>query len=468
MDIVNKIINEEIQKSLLIFEAPRFKRELENIPQTNDFSLRQNDWYKKLDAYKEDPFVFVTFSTIPKLGINPKNDFDTPTGIYGYPLYGGIDSGKISVFATDRPYALVFRPTNPDKILNFATYTEEDYNKDIIKLKNYFTGFPNDSIYHNAKSNAYQQDKPSSWIWNTLKDLSDTIKMDREHKTSSQFQWNQIMYNILGYEGAYDSAGESIIHENEPFQAVFFRTNTVELIELINKTEKEDITTKGQTETSNSTFLKLKPAILYGFGNSDVAVNSLQDLTLNFKSLKNKKISLKDITLSNIRFKEGEMTELRFENVLFENCRFDNLEIDRCFFKDCNFSNTMFFSTSISRKSLFYSCQFNSVIFDDNNIFLSYPDNISFTNCRFVNFTALKPLPTKGNKKAKYINCNFEYDAKIYLDVLKDYMSLDSNTIQNLIKSLNFKNLNVSAENTYKSQTELRQEAKAYLEKISQ
>ena len=36
--------------------------------------------------YKDDPNVYISFTTIDKLGINPNSKFNTPNGIYTYPI----------------------------------------------------------------------------------------------------------------------------------------------------------------------------------------------------------------------------------------------------------------------------------------------------------------------------------------------------------------------------------------------
>ena len=39
-----------------------------------------------LEKYKGRTDIFVTYTKLPKLGINPNNVFDTPTGVYSYPI----------------------------------------------------------------------------------------------------------------------------------------------------------------------------------------------------------------------------------------------------------------------------------------------------------------------------------------------------------------------------------------------
>ena len=39
-----------------------------------------------VDKYKNDPDVYISFTTIDKIGINPRSVYNTPNGIYCYPL----------------------------------------------------------------------------------------------------------------------------------------------------------------------------------------------------------------------------------------------------------------------------------------------------------------------------------------------------------------------------------------------
>jgi hypothetical protein len=99
---------------------------------------RWHDRYRLLQKYSGDPSVFVHFSDVNKLGINPSSNFSTPIGVYGYPvdyvieslggLYGpmgykesGYESQKYGSFdvpfAGNRQYAHVFRVRDLDRCL---------------------------------------------------------------------------------------------------------------------------------------------------------------------------------------------------------------------------------------------------------------------------------------------------------------------------------------------------------------
>lgn len=102
--------------------STRYKRETgENLPR----------WNERLMQYADAGGHFVHFSFFPKLGLNPINKYDTPTGFYAYPL----EKGKISSFATDRPYAIVVSLNDSGNFLRLSEYTEDDLQRDIGRLQ---------------------------------------------------------------------------------------------------------------------------------------------------------------------------------------------------------------------------------------------------------------------------------------------------------------------------------------------
>ena len=77
--------------------------------------------YDALKPYKDDPDMYITFTEIDKLGINPKSEFNTPIGIYCYPLKEiwveyDIESkesiGKVVPFAGKHPYIWLIEKKN--------------------------------------------------------------------------------------------------------------------------------------------------------------------------------------------------------------------------------------------------------------------------------------------------------------------------------------------------------------------
>ena len=100
--------------------------------------------HEYLEKYKDDPDIYISFSNIPKIGINPKSDFNTPLGIYTYPLkeiwkqrIGNRKETKDVPFAGDRKYIFILRSKNKKKFVNdmYKDYTSKDYDTDMDKLR---------------------------------------------------------------------------------------------------------------------------------------------------------------------------------------------------------------------------------------------------------------------------------------------------------------------------------------------
>src|SRR3982750_3207542 len=88
-------------------EKQRYARETGSKFSTFDQLVKLEQQYRASNNY----FLFVQYSSVNKLGINPKSPYDSPLGIYSYPLMTmGIDKfakGQVP-FATEREYIIVF------------------------------------------------------------------------------------------------------------------------------------------------------------------------------------------------------------------------------------------------------------------------------------------------------------------------------------------------------------------------
>ena len=108
----------------------------------------------------------------PKLGLNPLNNYDTPTGFYAYPL----QRGQIANFATDRPYAVVISPNDSVNLLNLKDYTEGDLQRDVLQLQAKF-GLTK-SVEMNARGNARVQ-TPGGMLWNITRVIANSQAPDK-------------------------------------------------------------------------------------------------------------------------------------------------------------------------------------------------------------------------------------------------------------------------------------------------
>lgn len=102
---------------------------------------------EKLKKYsvpaEQVPTHYMHFSDINKIGIKPKSGFDTPLGIYFYPvneiILRQLEEGKIP-YASERKFLHVVKPKPDAEILYNRNFTEEDFDDKLMKLFSSSTG----------------------------------------------------------------------------------------------------------------------------------------------------------------------------------------------------------------------------------------------------------------------------------------------------------------------------------------
>ncbi|CAM6053357.1 unnamed protein product [Sphagnum tenellum] len=98
---------------------------------------RYEDRVDALEQWHSDPSIYVSFTDLPKIGMNPTSGYDTPLGIYAYPLkemFGAFEDNAIP-FADDREYIQVLQST---KVTELSEYNQGDLERDISRLKEKF------------------------------------------------------------------------------------------------------------------------------------------------------------------------------------------------------------------------------------------------------------------------------------------------------------------------------------------
>lgn len=184
------------------------------------------DIKKYLDSKNINDY-YISFTKIPKLGINPKSIYATPLGIYAYPLkeiselYDWENEEDIIVpFPPrhERKYLFIFKFNG--SILELNKYTDEDFKNDSKQL---FTGGFN-----------FNQETPGKAIWELTRfNAIDEYDIEKDVLKIST-NWNKIFRN-LGYDGVIDystNSKDAIIHPQEPTQAVFFDYRYIEIIDM--------------------------------------------------------------------------------------------------------------------------------------------------------------------------------------------------------------------------------------------
>jgi len=121
-----------------------------------------------VDKYKNDEDVYISFTEIDKIGINPKSKFNTPVGIYTYPLkefsekyiFGSISAvdehnkiynkntvGSYAPFAGSAKYISFIRVKDKSHFIEdmYKDYGSDKYDKDIKILEEKYKNIINES-----------------------------------------------------------------------------------------------------------------------------------------------------------------------------------------------------------------------------------------------------------------------------------------------------------------------------------
>lgn len=189
--------------------------------------------YEQLEKYKDDPDVYITFTERDKVGINPNYVFNTPLGVYAYPLKDvwkdfNHESKQIYVpFAGSRPFIWVMRSTQPIQSIN--DYTKDQLYKDYDKILSlYSKKFGKREVMNDINDYKSNMDPlPFLALWRTTRSLS----TNWINSGKPAIAWNKILRQ-LGYNGIVDH-GNSIIHQSEPTQAVFLHGASFKTIDKI-------------------------------------------------------------------------------------------------------------------------------------------------------------------------------------------------------------------------------------------
>lgn len=278
-------------------------------------------WRDKLKEYSDLGGYFLHFSTEPKMGLNPKNVHDTPTGFYAYPL----NFRKIARFARSRPYMIVFKPGS-SRLLEMKTYGEADYKRDLDKLRDKYAARldPNLGRWEDmAVADTY-----AAKIWNVTRMLAN------ERVT----RWTMILLKVLGYDGVVDDC-LSIIYEQEPCQAVFFSTTKLELVTILQKDEKE-------TTLTNTNFIR-----------HNLTGKNLLTLGNEFRNSKFTGANLSGAGMSNIPFTGSDFSNANMSGVTairsnFEKSKFTGADLSGSDFSGSDFSGSDLSGVNMSGATL--------------------------------------------------------------------------------------------------------------------
>lgn len=223
---------------------------------------------KSLEKYKDDDSYFITFTSIEKVGLNPKTPFSTPVGVYAYKLKDVYDEllEKNYLFGVDRPSVNVIQ-LNTNKILDLENYSNKK--QDLQKLKKIYESEFKDSFenmvkeFESSKHLLYPINTDGKYVYGLMNHIS-----NKKSGKSGQVQKSMVYFNVLlrkmGYDVVIDRTGT--IHLLQPSQAVFLTPSSYKVVEkIINKNydvETQKTSTywyKGMNPTVDNVILKKTP-----------------------------------------------------------------------------------------------------------------------------------------------------------------------------------------------------------------
>lgn len=220
------------------------------------------DYVETLSAEQIDK-SFVSFTTIDKLGINPKSKYDTPNGIYAYPLGSVLhaiqrDMGRtfssILPFAGEAPYFNVFEVEG--NVISLHEYNQvETTLKKLIDFGNKVAAANNKKM--GALPEEYRQLYTAEELWSYSLYIANGFNEDPLSSPSIARKWATV-FRKVGVDGVIDE-GAGIIHENEPRQAVFFTSEVIKNVKRFVNASNNGSTGKKQPSTAkDGTFYMLK------------------------------------------------------------------------------------------------------------------------------------------------------------------------------------------------------------------
>lgn len=181
-----------------------------------------------LKKYENQKDVYIHYTELNKLGINPQKGHHDPFGIYFYPLKF-IFSDEISIFqyGFSMKYYYICK-INTKNFLKINNITFADIER-FFKL----AGLTN--IFNNINFGDFDK-RNDKKLWGVLDMLNVDPKSRKSYNHLPQIKWNSF-FSKIGYDGIIDNRG--VINDNEPEQVIVFNQNMITILEHgDNKIEK--------------------------------------------------------------------------------------------------------------------------------------------------------------------------------------------------------------------------------------
>jgi hypothetical protein len=195
---------------------------------------RYEDAVTTLKQYVDKNLFFHMTYDYNLQGLNINTEYNTPIGIYTYPLtkefFENIMSNNLP-FAGNRKYIIIYKPRRDP--LKVSKYTWFNFYEDAKKL-----GYDVDKIIDQEKVD--KEGLPIRALFWCLYEGGKFGSFEGDNKEDDyeayrgEFVKANKNLRKLGYSGIYDDVGAGVIHENEPIQAFFVGSNMLNIIDIVN------------------------------------------------------------------------------------------------------------------------------------------------------------------------------------------------------------------------------------------
>ena len=295
----------------------RYKKE------TGESSWGAEDLKKYLSDTSQDAKNFqqyaFTMTNINKVGVNPRSEYETPLGVYFYPLtnemYKSLINNNLPFASESENVSLVrLKDVQTSKWLRV---TDKNQSIDLEKLQMKAYKFLQDSNKNILGGGNMTLDETIDEWDNWVRDGSKITnaaslfsycvflvqKFDKKYKNASSAargrRFNQILRH-LGFIGVYDT-GDGIIHPNEPAQLVALEPSAYEVVASYNTREIR----KSSSLDSPALKEKINDAIFNIEGEVFVRYKSVEQIDVKMNFLAKKLLNndqLLDYFLKNLKY----------------------------------------------------------------------------------------------------------------------------------------------------------------------
>lgn len=213
--------------------------------------------------FKNPENLFVTFVSVDKVGLNPKSPYDTPIGVYSYPLDFIFEEEDVPFRGETKSSKIKVLKNKTNKILS-NDLSDGEYGLKIKQIENLMknSGKYSPEIetdpekYIKRWEQAARKNTNFGSLWNVTRMLTMDYYSRPNHRKvqgptkNNHIAWTKLLLE-LGYELVIDY-GTGTIHPSEPTQAVFLSPTAYKVVgeEFVDTEERYKKTQKNvDTET---------------------------------------------------------------------------------------------------------------------------------------------------------------------------------------------------------------------------